>query len=46
MASASASDEDLRRLALEAPNVAAHIAGKEIVRIVVVAGKLVNIVVR
>jgi leucyl-tRNA synthetase len=46
MASAAASDEELRRLALEAPNVAAHIAGKEIVRIVVVAGKLVNIVVR
>jgi leucyl-tRNA synthetase len=46
MASASASDEELQRLALEASNVAAHIAGKEIVRVVVVAGKLVNIVVR
>jgi leucyl-tRNA synthetase len=41
-----ADDEELRALALAAPNVVAHIEGKEIVRVVVVAGKLVNIVVR
>jgi leucyl-tRNA synthetase len=41
-----ADDEELRALALAAPNVLAHIEGKEIVRVVVVAGKLVNIVVR
>jgi leucyl-tRNA synthetase len=46
MARTGASDEELRELALAAPNVAAHIAGKEIVRVVVVAGKLVNVVVR
>ena len=46
IASASASEEELKALALAAPNVAAHIAGREIVRIVVVAGKLVNVVVR
>jgi len=45
-ASAAASDEDLKALALAAPNVLAHVAGKEIVKVVVVAGKLVNIVVR
>ena len=40
-----ASDEELKALALAAPNVVAHTAGKEIVRVVVVAGKLVNVVV-
>jgi leucyl-tRNA synthetase len=45
-ASTGASDEELKALALAAPNVVAHIAGKEISRIVVVAGKLVNVVVR
>jgi leucyl-tRNA synthetase len=45
-ASSAASDEELKALALAAPNVVAHIAGKEIVRVVVVAGKLVNVVVR
>jgi leucyl-tRNA synthetase len=46
MASTAASEEELKALALAAPNVVAHIAGKEIVRVVVVAGKLVNIVVK
>ena len=46
LASTSATEEELERLALDAPNVAAHIAGREIVRIVVVPRKLVNIVVR
>ena len=45
-ASSAASEEELKELALTAPNVVAHIAGKEIVRVVVVAGKLVNIVVK
>jgi leucyl-tRNA synthetase len=41
----AAGEEELKEVALAAPNVVAHIAGKEIVRIVVVAGKLVNVVV-
>jgi leucyl-tRNA synthetase len=41
-----ASDEELKALALAAPNVVGHTAGKEIVRVVVVAGKLVNVVVK
>ncbi|MGA3361277.1 MAG: leucine--tRNA ligase [Solirubrobacteraceae bacterium] len=45
-ASTSASEEELKALALAAPNVIAHIAGREIVKVVVVAGKLVNIVVK
>jgi len=46
MARSAASEEELREIALAAPNVVAHIAGKDIVRVVVVAGKLVNVVVR
>jgi leucyl-tRNA synthetase len=46
MARTGAGDEELRELALAAPNLRAHIEGKEIVRVVVVAGKLVNVVVR
>jgi leucyl-tRNA synthetase len=46
LARTDASEEELRELALAAPNVVAHIAGREIVKVVVVAGKLVNIVVR
>jgi leucyl-tRNA synthetase len=46
MARTGASDEELEALALAAPNVVAHIAGKEIARVVVVAGKLVNVVVK
>jgi leucyl-tRNA synthetase len=45
-ASAMASEAELKALALAAPNVVAHIAGREIVRVVVVAGKLVNSVVK
>jgi leucyl-tRNA synthetase len=45
-ASTTASQEELKALALAAPNVIAHTAGKEIVKVVVVAGKLVNIVVK
>ncbi|HYF26614.1 MAG TPA: leucine--tRNA ligase [Baekduia sp.] len=41
-----ASDADLRALAREQPNVQAHIDGKDVVKEIVVPGKLVNIVVR
>jgi leucyl-tRNA synthetase len=41
-----ASEEELRQLARAAPNVRAHVDGHEVVREVVVPGKLVNVVVR
>ena len=43
---ADAPEEELVRLAREAPNVRAHVDGREVVKEVVVPGKLVNIVVR
>jgi leucyl-tRNA synthetase len=45
-ASADASPEELKELCLRAPNVQAHLDGKEIVKEIVVPGKLVNLVVR
>ena len=42
----SASEEELIKLARELPNVRQHIDGKQIVKEIVVPGKLVNIVVR
>ena len=45
-ASSTASEEELKALALAAPNVVAYIVGHEIVKVVVVAGKLVNVVVK
>jgi leucyl-tRNA synthetase len=45
-APAGASDDELKALAREAPNVKAHLDGKEVVKEVVVPGKLVNLVVR
>jgi leucyl-tRNA synthetase len=45
-ASSDASPETLKELCRAAPNVIAHVAGKQIVKEVVVPGKLVNIVVR
>jgi leucyl-tRNA synthetase len=45
-ASSTASEEELKALALAAPNVVAYIVGNEIVKVVVVAGKLVNVVVK
>jgi leucyl-tRNA synthetase len=45
-ASADASVEELKELCLLAPNVKAHVDGKEIVKEIVVPGKLVNLVVR
>ncbi|HLM84668.1 MAG TPA: leucine--tRNA ligase [Solirubrobacteraceae bacterium] len=45
-ASAEASPEALKELCRAAPNVRAHVDGREIVKEVVVPGKLVNLVVR
>ena len=45
-APADASPEELKELCLAAPNVLAHLDGKEIVKEIVVPGKLVNLVVR
>jgi leucyl-tRNA synthetase len=45
-AASDASDDELKRLCLAAPNVQAHVDGKQIVKEVVVPGKLVNLVVR
>src|SRR4051795_3646992 len=45
-APADASPDDLKALAHAAPNVRAHIDGHEVVKEIVVPGKLVNIVVR
>jgi leucyl-tRNA synthetase len=45
-ASASATPDELKAMAREAPNVRAHLEGHEIVKEIVVPGKLVNIVVR
>jgi leucyl-tRNA synthetase len=39
-------EEELGQLALAAPNVREHIAGREITKVIVVPGKLVNVVVR
>jgi leucyl-tRNA synthetase len=45
-ASSDASAEELKALCLAAPNVKAHIEGKQLVKDIVVPGKLVNLVVR
>jgi leucyl-tRNA synthetase len=45
-APADASPEALKELCLMAPNVQAHLNGKEVVKEIVVPGKLVNLVVR
>ncbi len=44
--SADSSEEELRRLALAAPKIQATLDGKQVVKAIVVPGKLVNIVVR
>jgi leucyl-tRNA synthetase len=44
--SADSSEEEVRRLALAAPKIQATLDGKEVVKAIVVPGKLVNIVVR
>jgi leucyl-tRNA synthetase len=45
-ASTGASPETLKELCLRAPNVRAHLNGREVVKEIVVPGKLVNVVVR
>jgi leucyl-tRNA synthetase len=45
-AAADASDDELAALCRSAPNVRAHLDGREIVKQIVVPGKLVNLVVR
>jgi len=45
-ASAEATPEQLKDLCRGAPNVVAHLDGKELVKEIVVPGKLVNLVVR
>jgi leucyl-tRNA synthetase len=45
-AAVSASREDLEALARAQPNVQAHVDGHEVVKAIVVPGKLVNLVVR
>ena len=45
-ASAEATPEQLKALCRAAPNVIAHLDGKELVKEIVVPGKLVNLVVR
>jgi leucyl-tRNA synthetase len=45
-ASATAEREELERLALERPRIRAHVDGHDVVKVIVVPGKLVNIVVR
>jgi len=44
MAPATAGEDELKALALAAPNVRAHVDGHEIAKVVVVPGRLVNIV--
>jgi leucyl-tRNA synthetase len=46
VASAAASSDELQTLALAAPGVRAHVDGHAVVKVVVVPGKLVNVVVR
>jgi leucyl-tRNA synthetase len=45
-AASEADEEELKALCLAAPNVKAHVDGKQIVKQIVVPGKLVNVVVR
>ncbi len=45
-APADADDAELERLARSEPNVATHLDGKSVVKVIVVQGKLVNFVVR
>jgi leucyl-tRNA synthetase len=46
LAPAAADEDELIRLALAAPNVLAHVDGKQVVKTIVVPGRLVNLVVR
>ncbi|HEY4280089.1 MAG TPA: class I tRNA ligase family protein, partial [Conexibacter sp.] len=46
IAPADATKDQLEQLARTAPNVVAHLDGREVVKVIVVPGKLVNLVVR
>ena len=46
LAPAAADKDELIELALAAPNVLAHVDGKQVVKTIVVPGRLVNVVVR
>jgi leucyl-tRNA synthetase len=46
LAPAAAGEDELIKLALAAPNVLAHVNGKQVVKTIVVPGRLVNLVVR
>jgi leucyl-tRNA synthetase len=46
IADTAATREELERLCLEAPGVQAHVNGAEVTKVIVVPGKLVNVVVR
>ena len=46
LAPAAAGEDELIELALAAPNVLAHVDGKQVVKTIVVPGRLVNVVVR
>jgi leucyl-tRNA synthetase len=41
-----AGEDEVRRLALAEPRVAEHVAGKEVVKLLVIQGRLVSVVVR
>ena len=43
---AGAAEDEVKRMALERPNVQRHLDGKQVVKEIVVPGKLVNFVVR
>jgi leucyl-tRNA synthetase len=45
-APSGASDDELRELALAQPNTRVHVEGRDVVKTIVVPGKLVNVVVR
>ena len=45
-AASGASADELKELCRAAPNVQAHLDGKQVVKEIVVPGKLVNLVVR
>ena len=46
MVSANISEDEAKKLALESPKVQAHIAGKIVVQVIYVPGRLVNLVVK
>jgi len=43
---AGIAEEEVKELALASPNVQRHMAGKQVAKVIYVAGQLLNIVVR